>query len=649
MTRLREISRNYPWLVATIGIGILGALLAVSGQQISTRWIFVMYALVVVLHQAVGMIKDMIAGKFGLDILAVVAIIATLLVGEYVASMIIILMITGGEALEDYASRRAKKDLSDLLDHAPREARIVTNNGIHTVPSEHVKPGDVVLVRPNEVAPVDGVLASAHAAFDQSTLTGESIPVEKSTGDPVYSGTVNGQHAVEVIATQTVATSQYQQIVDLVQGAEEDPAPTVRLADKFAVPFTVLSLVIASTAWAVSGDPTRFAQVLVLATPCPLLIAAPVAFISGMSRAARNKVIVKNGGVLEELSRAQSVYFDKTGTITQGQPTIVDIQPAHNQPAHNALDPHELLLLAASAEQYSSHVLASAVINAAKRRKLSLIAGDHAREEATNGVTAVLQGRTVIVGKFEYIREHAPDARPAETQPGEVAIYVAVDGRFGGVIVARDTLRESARETVAQLGELGVERTALVTGDAQATADYIADQVGIKTVHAQCLPADKVAIVAEAQQRPVIMVGDGINDAPALARADVGIAMGARGATAASETADAVVLADDIAPVAAVVRISQETMRIARQSIWVGIFLSVVLMLIAAFGVIPATAGALTQEVVDLIAILAALRALGSRKQDGRSGGPGSVRSGGFLRSDETSTAHPGLRPGVSA
>ncbi len=644
MTRLREISRNYPWLVATIGIGILGALLAASGQQISTRWIFVSYALVVVAVQAVGMIKDMIAGKFGLDILAVVAIIATLLVGEYVASMIIILMITGGEALEDYASRRAKKDLSDLLDHAPREARVVTSDGIRIVPSEHIKPGDVVLVRPNEVAPVDGVLGSAHAAFDQSTLTGESIPVEKSTGDPVYSGTVNGQHAVEVIATQTVATSQYQQIVDLVQGAEEDPAPTVRLADKFAVPFTVLSLVIAGTAWAVSGDPTRFAQVLVLATPCPLLIAAPVAFISGMSRAARNKVIVKNGGVLEELSRAQSVYFDKTGTITQGQPTIVDIQPAHN-----ALDPHELLLLAASAEQYSSHVLASAVINAAKRRKLSLIAGDHAREEATNGVTAVLQGRTVIVGKFEYIREHAPDARPAETQPGEVAIYVAVDGRFGGVIVARDTVRESARETVAQLGDLGVKRTALVTGDAQATADYIAEQVGIKTVHAQCLPADKVAIVAEAQQRPVVMVGDGINDAPALARADVGLAMGARGATAASETADAVVLADDIAPVAAVVRISQETMRIARQSIWVGIILSVVLMLIAAFGVIPATAGALTQEVVDLIAILAALRALGSRKQDGRSGGPGSVRSGGFLRSDETSTAHPGLRPGVSA
>jgi heavy metal translocating P-type ATPase len=641
---MQELSRNYPWLVTTIGIGLLGALLAMSGQQISMRWIFVFYALVVVVVQAVGMIKDMMAGKFGLDILAVVAIIATLLVGEYVASMIIILMITGGEALEDYASRRAKKDLSDLLDHAPREARVVTSDGIRIVPSERVKPGDVVLIRPKEVAPVDGVLSSAHAAFDQSTLTGESIPVEKSAGDPVYSGTVNGQQAVEVTATHTVATSQYQQIVDLIKGAEEDQAPTVRLADRFAVPFTILSLVIAGTAWAISGDPTRFAQVLVLATPCPLLIAAPVAFISGMSRAARNKVIVKNGGVLEELSRAQSVYFDKTGTLTQGHPTIVDVRPADE-----FLSARELLLLAASAEQYSSHVLANAVLEAAKRRRLPLLTGDHAREEATNGVTAVLQGREVIVGKYEYVREHASDARAAHTQPGEVAIYVAVDGRFGGVIVARDKLRTSARATVEHLRELGVAHTALVTGDAQATADYIAAQAGIETVYAQCLPADKVVIVTEATPRPIVMIGDGINDTPALARADVGIAMGARGATAASQTADAVVLADDIAPVAAAVHIAQDTMRIARQSIWVGIVLSVVLMLIAAFGVIPATAGALTQEIVDLVAILAALRALGSRKKDGKFGGTVRVPGSGLSLSDEPSTAHPGLRPGVSA
>jgi heavy metal translocating P-type ATPase len=432
--------------------------------------------------------------------------------------------------------------------------------------------------------------------------------------------------------------------VDLIKGAEEDQAPTVRLADRFAVPFTILSLVIAGTAWAISGDPTRFAQVLVLATPCPLLIAAPVAFISGMSRAARNKVIVKNGGVLEELSRAQSVYFDKTGTLTQGHPTIVDVRPADE-----FLSARELLLLAASAEQYSSHVLANAVLEAAKRRRLPLLTGDHAREEATNGVTAVLQGREVIVGKYEYVREHASDARAAHTQPGEVAIYVAVDGRFGGVIVARDKLRTSARATVEHLRELGVAHTALVTGDAQATADYIAAQAGIETVYAQCLPADKVVIVTEATPRPIVMIGDGINDTPALARADVGIAMGARGATAASQTADAVVLADDIAPVAAAVHIAQDTMRIARQSIWVGIVLSVVLMLIAAFGVIPATAGALTQEIVDLVAILAALRALGSRKKDGKFGGTVRVPGSGLSLSDEPSTAHPGLRPGVSA
>ncbi|WP_313279150.1 heavy metal translocating P-type ATPase [Timonella senegalensis] len=613
MTKTFRFLKHYPVLSTTIVVGLVGLLLWALSFPDATRYLFTAYAIIIVVWQAVDMVKEMLAGKFGLDILAVVAIIATLLVGEYVASWIIILMITGGEALEDFAARRAKRDLSALLDNAPTRAHLLVGEDIREIAASEVAIGDVLLVRPSELVPVDGELLSDAGAFDQSSLTGESIPVEKVAGDEVFSGTLNGQRAVKIRATATTATSQYQQIVDLVAGAEEDQAPTVRLADRYAVPFTVLSLTIAGIAWAVSGNPTRFAEVLVLATPCPLLIAAPVAFISGMSRSAKNKVVVKNGAVLENLSRAGSVYFDKTGTLTQGHPQIARIEPA----AEAALDETELLQLAASAEQYSSHVLAAALITEAKTRGIELSSSDEAHEEATNGVTARLNGRKVIVGKLAYVKQFAPSANVAHVEPGETAIYVAVDGMFAGALIARDELRVNARATVETLRRSGVERVALVTGDAQETADSIAEQTGIDTVHAQCLPADKVEIVAQANPRPIIMVGDGVNDAPALARADVGIAMGARGATVASQAADAVILTDDISRVAAVVEISKRTMRVALQSIWIGIALSVILMLIAAFGFIPATAGALTQEVVDLVAILAALRALkGTRKED---------------------------------
>ena len=599
--------KNYPALSTTLVVGLAGLLLWVASLGEATRWLFTAYAVVIVVWQAIGMVKEMIAGKFGLDILAVVAIVATLLVGEYVASIIIILMLTGGEALEDFASQRAKRDLSALLENAPQRAHLVVGNAdsedIREITANEVAIDDVLLVRPSEIVPVDGELLSESGAFDQSTLTGESVPVEKVAGESVFSGTVNGQRAVKMRATATVATSQYQQIVNLVASAEEEQAPTVRLADRFAVPFTVLSLLIAGIAWAVTGEAVRFAEVLVLATPCPLLIAAPVAFISGMSRSAKNKVVVKNGAVLENLSRAGSVYFDKTGTLTQGQPQIVDIRPAASSP----LSQDELLTLAASAEQYSSHVLAAALSHEAKSRNLPLVASTDAHEEATNGVTARLDGREVIVGKQAYV----PGASRTNIEAGETAIYVAVDGHFAGVLVARDELRTNAQATVTALRTLGISKAALLTGDAQETADAIAERAGIDTVHALCLPADKVEIVGAAQPRPVIMVGDGVNDAPALARADVGIAMGARGSTAASDAADAVILADDISRVAAVVSIAQHTMRVALQSIWIGIALSVVLMVVAAFGLIPATAGALTQEIVDLVAILAALRALG--------------------------------------
>ncbi|UIP59344.1 Zinc-transporting ATPase [Agromyces marinus] len=603
-----RLVRRYPAVALTLAVGLLGIVLALAGAGWLVAWIFSGYALAVAAWQGVGMIRDLLRGHWGLDVLAVTAIIATVLVGEYVAALIVVLMLTGGEALEDYAGRRAKRELDALLERAPQHAHRVDGAGFVDVPVDEVRPGDVLLVRPSEIVPVDGRLRSAEASVDESSITGESVPVDKHPGDDLLSGSVNGSAAIEITATARAADSQYQQIVALVAGAAESRAPVVRLADRYAVPFTVFSLLLAGAAWWSSGDPVRFAEVLVLATPCPLLIAAPVAFIGGMSRSARNGVIVKGGGVLEQLARARTAVFDKTGTLTRGTPELVAVR------AEPGFGEDELLGLVASAEQYSSHVLAASVIDAAARRGIRLEEAAEAREVATNGVVAELAGRSVVVGKFAYVAEHAPDARRTAIGAGELAIYVAVDGAFAGALLARDGLRPEAAGTLERLHSLGVRHTMILTGDAQETADHVAAELGVERVRAECLPADKVREVRAITERPVIMVGDGVNDAPVLAAADVGIAMGARGATAASESAGAVILVDDVSRTAKVVEIGRDTVRIALQSIWLGIAVSVGLMVVAAFGHIPATVGALLQEVVDLLAILAALRAIGGRR-----------------------------------
>ncbi|WP_136708551.1 heavy metal translocating P-type ATPase [Agromyces sp. H66] len=608
MTRVVRVARRYWVVTLTLGVGLAGMVLALTGAGAAVPWLFGAYALAVAAWQGVGMVRDILRGHWGLDVLAVTAIVATVLVGEYIAALIVVLMLTGGEALEDYANRRAKRELDALLARAPQYAHRIVDDHFVDVAIDEVRPGDVLLVRPSEIVPVDGTLRSVETSMDQSSITGESMPVEKHAGDELLSGSVNGHLAVEMTATATAADSQYQQIVALVAEAAASKAPVVRLADRYAVPFTAFSLLLAGVAWWLSGDPVRFAEVLVLATPCPLLIAAPVAFIGGMSRAARNGIIVKGGGVLEQLAKARTAVFDKTGTLTHGEPELVAIRP------EPGFDADGLLALVASAEQYSSHVLAASMIEAATGRGLRLTEAETAREAATNGVVARIGGREVVVGKYAYVLEHAADARRTEIAPGELAVYVAVDGAYAGALLARDRLRDNARDTLARLDALGVSHTMMLTGDGQATADHIAAELGIERVRAECLPADKVREVAEVPERPVIMVGDGVNDAPVLAAADVGIAMGARGATAASESADAVILVDDVSRTAKAVEIGRDTVRIALQSIWLGIGVSVGLMIVAAFGLIPATAGALLQEVVDLATILAALRAIGGRR-----------------------------------
>ncbi len=612
MTRFLRLLRRYPVIAATVLAGAVVLILDMTGQATVARVLATAYVSAVIVWTLIGMIRDVLRGHVGLDVLAVVAMVATLAVGEYVAALIIVLMLSGGEALEDYAGRRAKRELTALLDRAPQTAHVVRRIGgdeqIRDVPADDVAVGDELLIRPAEVVPVDGELLSDEGSFDESSITGESLPVTRTTGDEVLSGAVNGSRAVRVRATKRSADSQFQQIVNLVRDAQESRAPVVRLADRFAIPFTAVSLVIAGAAWGLSGDSTRFAEVLVLATPCPLLIAAPVAFLGGLSRAAKAGIIVKGGSVIEQLARVASAAFDKTGTLTQGHPVLVDVVVA------NGFTGDDVLALAASAEQYSSHVLADGIRRAARDRGLDLRPASEAREAATNGVTAQIDGRTVVVGKPAYIAALAPDTARAELRPGQAAAYVAVDGRFAGVLVLADDARPESPAVVAWLRAHGVERIAMLTGDAAPTAEAIAAEVGIAEVHAELLPAEKVHLASLMRPRPLLMVGDGVNDAPVLAAADIGVALGAKGSTAAGDAADAVILKDSLAGVAEAVHIGRHTLRVAFTAIWIGIALSIGLMLVATTGLIPAVVGALVQELVDLATILYALRALGGER-----------------------------------
>lgn len=605
--------RRYPVITITVVAIAVVLILHAVGQAALGRWIAIVYVAAFVVWTLAGMIRDVIRGHVGLDILAVVAMVATLAVGEYIASLIIVLMLAGGEALEDYATHRAKRDLTALLDRSPRIGHVILHprspdsNEVQDVSVDDVAVGDVLLVRPSEIVPVDGVLLTDSGTFDESSITGESLPVTRHAGGEVLSGAINGTRAVRIRALRRSADSQYQQIVALVRAAEGSKAPVVRLADRFAIPFTAVSLVLAGTAWAISGDPTRFAEVLVLATPCPLLIAAPVAFLGGLSRAAKTGVIMKGGAVIEQLARVRSAAFDKTGTLTEGRPDLVDVRPTPG------LDSDELLLLAASAEQYSSHVLAEGIRRAAAARGLELLGAEEASEVATNGVTAAIDGRTVVVGKPAYVASLAPDTERVVLAAGEAAAYVAVDGRFAGVLVLADDPRPESAEVISWLRTNGVERIAMLTGDTSATAEAIARDVGITEVHAEILPQEKVQLAAQLQPRPVMMVGDGVNDAPVLAATDIGVAMGAKGATAAGDAAAVVILVDSLAKVTDAISIGRDTLRVALTAIWIGIVLSVGLMVVAMTGAIPAVAGALTQELVDLATILYALRALGGR------------------------------------
>ncbi len=594
--------RRYPLVIATLAVALVTLGVLLSPAAANAGWVASVFALVIAGRSAISMVRSLRRGTWGIDILAVAAIISTVALGDYWASLVVVLMIVSGEALEDFASRRARSELTALMSRAPRIAHREDAAGdVDDVAIDAVAISDILEVRPGEAIPVDAAMLGDGATLDESSITGESMPVWRGPGAALLSGAVNGDGVIRVRATASAKDSQYQTIIELVRAAADSKAPFVRLADRVAIPFTAAAFLIGGLAWALSGEPARFAEVLVVATPCPLLIAAPVAFVAGMSRAARLGVIVKNGGVLEQLSRIKTVAFDKTGTLTQGTPIVTRVE--------SVLESDDAIVSAMAAlESDSTHVLAHAVVTEADRRGLDPREATDVEEVIGHGVRGVLDGSTLAVGKLSFVDANAKPTWGA-LAPGEMAIYVSRDGALLGRVVLTDELRPETRETLEALRALGVTRTVMLTGDAVETAEKIGALAGITEVRAALLPAEKVAAITSLTPAPVMMVGDGVNDAPVLAAAAVGVAMGARGATAASESADVVIMVEDLSKTATVIQVSQRTLRIARQSIAVGIGLSLVLMGVASFGLLPAILGAALQEVIDVVAIVNSLRA----------------------------------------
>ncbi|WP_412988316.1 heavy metal translocating P-type ATPase [Pediococcus siamensis] len=579
-------------------LGILALLLEfIFHMPLAAQIVITVIGILISISMLFEMIKTLRSGKYGVDLLAITAIIATLAVGEYWASIVVLIMLTGGDSLEDYAAHKAGRELQNLLDNSPRTAHVVTNDHLVTKPVDDVTLHDQLVVKPGEVVPVDGTILSGTSFFDESSLTGEANPVTKTPGDALMSGSLNGDGAITMQVTKLAADSQYQTIVKLVKASEAQPAHFVRLADRYAIPFTLISYIIAGLAWFISKDPVRFAEVLVVASPCPLILAAPIALVSGMSSASRNGIIIKNGTTIEKFAEAKTIAFDKTGTLTKG---VLSIDQINSLPPYSKA---QLLQLAASAEQQSNHILAHSLQKAVDPQKLLPVSD--IQEVTGMGITADVAGDQVKIGRKAFV------VTEAVTTPKQTAIFISNNQHYAGFITFSDQLRPEAQTTVSQLNNLGVQNTLMISGDQTATANLVGRQIGITKVYAECLPKDKIAVLKEQENhlRPVAMVGDGVNDAPSLAVADVGIAMGARGSTAASESADIVILKDDLGRVARALSISQYTMKIAKQSVLIGIFICIGLMLIAATGIIPALIGAFFQEVVDTVTILWALLA----------------------------------------
>ncbi len=595
-------------VVLTVSALAAGGIAWLLGWHTVADGCWIAGTLVAVIPALVWVIAALRRGRAGVDLIAVLSLVGTLLVGEYIAGALIAVMLAGGRALEAAAERRASHDLRALLEHAPRFARRRIGSEVSVIPLAEVAVDDLIVVGSGEVVPVDGRIVDSVAVLDESVLTGEPLQVERQTGEPVRSGVVNAGNAFELCATATAQDSTYAGIVRLAQQAGAESAPIVRLADRYAAWFVPLALAIAGGAWLASGSAVRAVAVLVVATPCPLLLAAPVAIVSGLSRASRQGVVIRSGGALENLGHATTLVMDKTGTLTMGRPVVVEILTA---PGRNAT---EVLRLAASVDQLSPHVLAEAIVTEALVRGLRLSLPADVIEEPGRGVRATIDDHVVQVGKLPQNAVEAGWARAAVNRAildSAAIAWVCVDDDAVGAVLLRDPLRRHAPRTVRRLRSAGLNRLVMLTGDRAEPAREVATVLGLDEVYAHQSPADKVAAVRAERDRAVtVMVGDGINDAPALAAATVGVAMGARGATASSEAADIVLTTDRLDRLADAMEIARWSRHIAVQSAVVGMALSLLAMVIAALGWLPPAAGALLQEGIDVAVILNALRAL---------------------------------------
>jgi heavy metal translocating P-type ATPase len=605
-------------LIAVAGL-LLGLLAWTLGWSDIANWCWAGGTIPVAIGLLVSIIRDLLAGRLGVDAVAFVSMSGALALGQNLAGIIVAIMYAGGNILEDFAVARAERDLRSLIDRAPKVAHRRVGSAIEDIPIERVAVGDDILVRAGEVIPVDGIIVSPMAMLDEAAMTGEPIPVSRQAGELARSGTLNAGETFELRASATAHESTYAGIVRMVSAAQTAKAPFVRMADRYALLLLPLTLMTAGTAWYFSADPIRALAVLVASTPCPLILAAPVAFIAGVAQAAKRGILIKGSGPLEALARTHTVMFDKTGTLTVGGARLVAIETAPNE------SPQEVLRIASSLEQASHHVVAASIVDAAKAKGLSLQVPAKVRETMGSGVEGIIDGRSVRVGSHQMVygarkpEEWAVRALRRAAWRSALSVFVAVDGRTIGALLLADELRRETPRAVQALRSAGVTRIVMVTGDRADAAETIAAALDLDAVLADREPADKVDAVATEQRiNPTVMVGDGINDAPALAAASVGIAMGARGASASSEAADVVILVDRLDRVSDAVAIAKRTRAIAVQSITAGMTMSGLAMIFAAVGFLPPIAGALTQEAIDVAVILNALRALAPGRRSRR-------------------------------
>ena len=600
---------NFKLLLAAVSaagllLGLLAPALGIGSLQAAIWGTAAGFVLVPLLHEiAISLSK----GEWGLDIVAALSMSVAILFGETLAAAVVSLMYAGGQLLESFAETRARSEMKALLERAPKKAlRYLDGNLVETA-IDLLAPGDRILVRQGETVPVDGVVSSGSALLDQSVLTGESVPVRRREGEAVSSGATSVDMAFDMVAGKRAADSTYSAIVRLVQAAQEAKAPMVRLADRFAIWFLLLTVVIAGAAYFISMDKMRMLAVLVVATPCPLILAVPVAIISGISRAAGRGVLVKGGPVLETLARASSLVIDKTGTLTHGRAQLIDIHVTGRRKAN------DILRLAASLDQASGHVIAASLVAAAHARGLHLTVPVAAQETGGAGIEGVVDGNHVVVGGVDYVRRKLKLRRlvAPDHLPGSVIVAVTINRKLAAYLMLADAVRPDASAALLRLRQAGIVHIVLASGDATAVVAKVGAELGLDEIHGELTPQQKVDLVlAERERGVVLMAGDGVNDAPALAAADVGISMGARGSPACAEAADAVLLTDHLERIAEAVEIAKRSRAIALQSVFVGLGLSLAAMIAAAMGYLPVVQGALLQEAIDVAVILNALRAL---------------------------------------